>query len=125
MYAGELVEEGSIRHVCANPRHRYTRGLLACLPSLGRDKRQTPLVPIPGQVASALVRPVGCGFAARCAHVEPARCTSQAIPVRSVAVQPRHSAQIVRAAWLPPWEPLRGSAVSTDAPSPLRAALPG
>src|SRR5260370_9977823 len=104
MYAGELVEEGSIRHVFANPRHPYTRGLLECLPSLGRDKRQTPLVPIPGQVASALVRPVGCGFAARCAHVEPGRCTSQAIPVRSVAGEPGHAAQCVRAAELPPWE---------------------
>ena len=104
MYAGELVEEGSIRHVFANPRHPYTRGLLECLPSLGRDKRQTPLVPIPGQVASALVRPVGCGFAARCTHVEPGRCTSQAIPVRSVAGEPGHAAQCVRAAELPPWE---------------------
>ena len=112
MYAGELVEEGSIRHVFANPRHPYTRGLLACLPSLGRDKRQTPLVPIPGQVASALVRPVGCGFAARCAHVEPGRCTSQAIPVQPVAGEPGHTAQCVRAAELPPGERRRSVAGS-------------
>ena len=50
MYAGELVEEGTIRAVFANPRHPYTRGLLDCLPALGRDKRQAPLVPIPGQL---------------------------------------------------------------------------
>ena len=104
MYAGELVEEGSIRQVFANPRHPYTRGLLDCLPSLGRDKRQTPLVPIPGQVASALARPAGCGFAARCAHVEPGRCTSEAIPALPVAGESGHAAQCVRAAELPPWE---------------------
>jgi oligopeptide/dipeptide ABC transporter, ATP-binding protein, C-terminal domain len=104
MYAGELVEEGSIRQVFANPRHPYTRGLLDCLPSLGRDKRQTPLVPIPGQVASALARPAGCGFAARCAHVEPGRCTSEAIAVLPVAGESGHAAQCVRAAELPSWE---------------------
>ena len=104
MYAGELVEAGSIRQVFANPRHPYTRGLLDCLPTLGRDKRQTPLVPIPGQVASALVRPAGCGFAARCVHVEPGRCTSQAIPALPVTGDPGHAAQCVRAAELPPWE---------------------
>ena len=110
MYAGELVEEGSIRQVFANPRHPYTRGLLDCLPSLGRDKRQTPLVPIPGQVAPALARPAGCGFAARCAHVEPGRCTSQAIPVLPVAGEPGHAAQCVRAAELPRWERRRAAA---------------
>ena len=110
MYAGELVEEGTIRQVFTNPRHPYTRGLLDCLPSLGRDKRQTPLVPIPGQVASALARPAGCGFAARCAHVEPGRCTSQPIPALPVAGQPGHAAQCVRAAELPPWERRRAVA---------------
>ncbi|HMB32465.1 MAG TPA: ABC transporter ATP-binding protein, partial [Methylomirabilota bacterium] len=65
MYAGELVEEGTIRQVFTNPRHPYTRGLLDCLPALGRDKHQAPLVPIPGQVAPALARPVGCAFAPR------------------------------------------------------------
>jgi peptide/nickel transport system ATP-binding protein len=110
MYAGELVEEGSIRQVFANPRHPYTRGLLDCLPSLGRDKRQTPLVPIPGQVASALARPSGCGFAVRCAHVEPGRCTSQTIPVLAVAGEPGHATQCVRAAELPRWERRRVAA---------------
>ena len=110
MYAGELVEEGTIRQVFTNPRHPYTRGLLDCLPSLGRDKRQAPLVPIPGQVASALARPAGCAFAARCAHVEPGRCTSQPIPALPVAGEPGHAAQCVRATELPPWERRRAGA---------------
>jgi len=104
MYGGELVEEGDIRHVFADPRHPYTRGLLACLPTLGRDKRAAPLVPIPGQVGSPLARPAGCGFAARCAHVDAGRCTTRAIPVVPVAGAPGHRVQCVRAAELPPWE---------------------
>jgi len=54
MYRGELVEEGSIRQIFTDPRHPYTRGLLDCLPVLGRDKRYAPLVPIPPARARAL-----------------------------------------------------------------------
>ncbi|MBI2469332.1 MAG: ABC transporter ATP-binding protein [Candidatus Rokubacteria bacterium] len=103
MYRGELVEEGSIRQVFSNPRHPYTRGLLDCLPTLGRDKRRTPLLPIPGQVESPSSRVPGCGFAARCAHVEPGRCTVGAIPTDTVANEPGHRVQCVRAGELPPW----------------------
>ena len=110
MYAGELVEEGSIRQVFKNPRHPYTRGLLDCLPSLDRDKRQAPLVPIPGQVAPPLARPVGCGFAARCAQVELGRCTSEVIPVLPLAGEAGHRVQCVRAAELPRWERKRSAA---------------
>ena len=88
MYAGELVEEGTIRQVFADPRHPYTRGLLGCLPTLGRDKRAAPLVPIPGQLGSPLARPAGCGFAARCAHVDAGRCTARPIAVEPVAGAP-------------------------------------
>ncbi len=103
MYRGELVEEGSIRQVFSNPRHPYTRGLLDCLPTLGRDKRRTPLLPIPGQVESPSSRAPGCSFAARCAHVEPGRCTVGAIPTETVANEPGHRVQCVRAGELPPW----------------------
>jgi len=103
MYAGELVEEGTIRQVFANPRHPYTRGLLDCLPALGRDKRHTPLVPIPGQVASPVARPIGCGFAARCVHAEPGRCTSRPVAVRPVAGEPGHAVRCVREAELSRW----------------------
>src|SRR5439155_992487 len=39
MYRGELVEDGPVRRIFSDPRHPYTRGLLDCLPTLGRDKR--------------------------------------------------------------------------------------
>jgi peptide/nickel transport system ATP-binding protein len=103
MYAGELVEEGAIRAVFANPRHPYTRGLLDCLPALGRDKRKTPLVPIPGQLDSTGLRPRGCVFAPRCGHVVPARCEPASIPSVPVGDVAGHRVRCVRAAELAPW----------------------
>ena len=113
MYAGELVEEGTIRQVFTDPRHPYTRGLLDCLPALGRDKRQAPLVPIPGQVAPALARPVGCPFAPRCAHVEPGRCTTEPIARVAIEGESGHGAQCVRAAELPRWERRRSGVAAS------------
>ena len=117
MYGGELVEEGSIRQVFADPRHPYTRGLFGCLPALGRDKRRAPLVPISGQIDPMLLRPPGCGFAARCAHVEP-RCTTRAIPITPVAGERGHRVQCLREPELPRWE----RALDEAAPAPIRAA---
>jgi peptide/nickel transport system ATP-binding protein len=123
MYAGELIEEGSIGQVFANPRHPYTRALLDCLPSLDRDKRHAPLVPIPGQVTAAVARPTGCGFAARCVHVEPGRCTTQAIPSVPVAGERGHRVQCVRDAELPRWERRRTAAVAAPEVPEARMAL--
>ncbi len=104
MYGGELVEEGSVRQVFRNPRHPYTRGLLDCLPRLGRDKRGALLVPIPGQMSPALARPAGCGFAERCAHLERGRCTTVAIAASPVDGEPGHVVRCVRAAEFGSWE---------------------
>jgi len=120
MYAGELVEEGSIRQVFANPRHPYTRGLLDCLPTLGRDKRQAPLVSIPGQVSSAQGRPPGCAFAPRCSHAEPGRCTVAPIHLAGVAGESGHLARCVREAELPRRERPRPGAVAAE----VRRAAP-
>ena len=104
MYAGELVEEGAVRDVFTAPRHPYARGLLDCLPTLGRDKRSATLSSIPGQVGSPLARPPGCAFAARCAHAEPARCSTTPIVSRAVAGAVGHRVQCVRVAELPEWQ---------------------
>jgi peptide/nickel transport system ATP-binding protein len=115
MYAGELVEEGAIRDVFRNPRHPYTRGLLDCLPTLGRDKQSGRLRPIPGQVGSPLARPVGCSFADRCAHVDPPRCTTEPIAPQNVAGEAGHDALCVRQAELPPWQRSAGAVPSNGA----------
>ena len=48
MYAGEVVETGSVEDVFANPRHPYTRGLLDCVPVPGKVAPGAPLGTIAG-----------------------------------------------------------------------------
>jgi peptide/nickel transport system ATP-binding protein len=73
MYAGRIVESAPVRDLFASPGHPYTRGLLACLPGVARQRRQAggaraQLVAIPGQVSSPLAAPPGCAFAPRCSQ---------------------------------------------------------
>ncbi len=64
MYAGQVVESGSVEEIFENPRHPYTQGLLASLPELGGKGRE--LNPIPGVVPSPVAWPEGCRFRERC-----------------------------------------------------------
>jgi peptide/nickel transport system ATP-binding protein len=64
MYAGKIVESGSVRDVLEQPRHPYTFGLIASSPS--RNKRGEPLRQIPGVTPSLLNLPSGCAFRTRC-----------------------------------------------------------
>lgn len=66
MYAGQVVEQGTTPHIFKSPKHPYTRGLLASLPS--RLKRGERLPSIPGTVPNPARRPVGCPFHPRCDH---------------------------------------------------------
>jgi peptide/nickel transport system ATP-binding protein len=65
MYAGQVVESGSVHEIFADPRHPYTRGLLASLPSV--DNPGQRLLSIPGTVPNPTAWPSGCRFAERCA----------------------------------------------------------
>ena len=64
MYCGRIVEAGPCREVLLNPRHPYTIGLIASLPSLAVPG--TPIHSIPGSVPSAGHLPPGCPFHPRC-----------------------------------------------------------
>jgi len=78
MYAGKIVESGAVAEVLSQPRHPYTRGLLAAVPMLDAP-RNTPLQDIPGTVPSPDAWPAGCAFAPRCSFAQP-RCHSTPPP---------------------------------------------
>ncbi len=71
MYLGQVVERGTVDEIFSNPRHPYTRGLLASIPSLTGD-RSKPLHVIEGKVPSLREIPTGCRFAGRCPFVQDA-----------------------------------------------------
>jgi peptide/nickel transport system ATP-binding protein len=81
MYAGRIVEHGSVRAVLREPSHPYTRGLLAS--TVHRGMRGRRLESIPGSPPSLANLPPGCSFAPRCPAVTPA-CTEAVPPVRQV-----------------------------------------
>ncbi len=66
MYAGRIVETGSVDDVLEHPMHPYTRGLLDSVP--GRNTPGRPLAQIPGMTPSLLGLGAGCAFRERCAR---------------------------------------------------------
>ena len=74
MYAGKIVESGSVQEVLVRPRHPYTHGLIGSAPS--RNPRGQPLRQIRGMTPSLLNLPSGCAFRERCDRAS-AACTDQ------------------------------------------------
>jgi peptide/nickel transport system ATP-binding protein len=66
MYAGKIVEQGTVDEVLDRPLHPYTRGLIDSVPS--RNERGKPLKQIPGMTPSLLHVPSGCPFRDRCSR---------------------------------------------------------
>jgi peptide/nickel transport system ATP-binding protein len=69
MYAGRIVESGTLSDIFDDPQHPYTLGLMSSLPTLGG--RQDRLVTIPGAVPTPAEMPAGCRFATRCPFAGP------------------------------------------------------
>ena len=65
MYMGNVIESGTAREVLKNPKHPYTKALLASIPILGKGKDQK-LSPIRGMTPNPYNRPKGCQFEPRC-----------------------------------------------------------
>jgi peptide/nickel transport system permease protein len=81
MYAGQVVERASAADLFHNPSHPYTRRLLACVPSLARDR---PIEAIPGLPPAVDDLPAGCPFADRCDEVE-AACRARSVDLHQVS----------------------------------------
>jgi oligopeptide/dipeptide ABC transporter ATP-binding protein len=88
MYAGRVVEQGTLDELFYDPQHPYTWGLLGSITRVDRDRSQK-LPAIPGSPPSMLAPPKGCHFRPRCPHAFEA-CT-EVPPLESrVADAPDH-----------------------------------
>ncbi|MNK44678.1 Oligopeptide transport ATP-binding protein OppD [compost metagenome] len=88
MYAGQIVEEGPVHDIFAEPKHPYTVGLMSSVPSPGKKNQR--LFSIKGTVPSLRERRGGCRFSTRCAHAS--RACFEGVPVLK-QVSGRHSAR--------------------------------
>lgn len=96
MYAGELVERGTIQAIFKRPSHPYTIGLLACVPRLGESKLDSVLHPIRGRVPQPAACPDNaCIFAPRCDYATD-DCRKERPKMQKVAE--RHMARCIYAA---------------------------
>ncbi len=66
MYAGKVVESAPVHELFKNPKHPYTQGLMASMPSLATEGSRLNV--IDGTVPNPLYLPEGCYFADRCKH---------------------------------------------------------
>ena len=64
MYAGKIIEYGTIEDIFNNPKHQYTLGLLKSIPNMNAENER--LIPIEGTPVDLLNPPKGCPFAPRC-----------------------------------------------------------
>lgn len=103
MYAGVVVEEGSVEDVISAPRHPYTRGLIGCVPRvvIGEAERP-PLEPIPGLVADPARPPAGCVFHPRCPHFVSGLCDADEPPLEEIG--PGRKVRCLR------WQEIEGAA---------------
>ena len=76
MYLGRVVEIADVRSLFREPRHPYTRALLASIPRLGRHSKER-LNPVSGMVPSPFERPPGCPFNTRCPKMMPGICDAR------------------------------------------------
>lgn len=79
VYAGEIVEIGTVEQVYLNTKHPYTKGLFDSIPKIDEDTEK--LIPIEGQMPNMANLPSGCYFHPRCKYCQDI-CKREAPPVR-------------------------------------------
>ena len=95
MYAGQIVETGTVDEVFRTPRHPYTSGLLRAMPQQAAPREE--LYVIPGSVPDFASLSGGCRLASRCAFVQDS-CTESDVPL--VTAGDEHFARCTRVAEL-------------------------
>ena len=89
MYAGKVMERGSVTDIFQTPAHPYTRALLGCLPGQGGEGG------IPGQLPDPKHPPDGCRFADRCSHAIEGCTEGEQPALHEVRNNPDHTASCV------------------------------
>ncbi len=84
MYLGRIVELGEAEDIHANPRHPYTRALLAAIPTPDPSARKRERTTITGDLPSPINPPSGCPFHPRCPHATE-RCSAEVPALRETA----------------------------------------
>lgn len=84
MYAGEIMETGTVEDVYTHSKHPYTRGLFESIPKLEEDNEK--LIPIQGSAPNAADLPTGCPFHPRCKYKQDI-CVNISPPVQGVEQQ--------------------------------------
>ena len=91
MYAGEIVEYGSLQHIFNEVAHPYTKGLFGSLPSLDKDVHR--LSPIEGLMPDPANLPEGCKFHPRCPQATEA-CATRC--PKAIEITPGHMVRCLR-----------------------------
>ena len=105
MYAGKIVETGTVYEVYANQAHPYTEGLMNSIPRL--DQKGLRLEPIRGAPPSLLHIPSGCSFHPRCPYMREV-CTTDVPPLYEVSPTRRSACHFFKEVLSP--EPPHGDA---------------
>ncbi len=82
VYAGQILEAGSLEDIFDHPSHPYTVGLFGAIPSLDGDEEM--LHPVPGMTPNPADLPSGCKFHPRCKHCTE-ECKNTEIPMKEIA----------------------------------------
>ncbi|MBC7548179.1 MAG: ABC transporter ATP-binding protein [Polaromonas sp.] len=105
MYAGRIVEQGSVEGVLASPAHHYTRGLMAS--TVSAEMRGKPLAAIAGAPPDLAQLPPGCAFAPRCQQATDL-CRASVPPLSNVCSSVVHQV----ACWHPAAAPVIAPALA-------------
>ncbi|WP_407928678.1 MULTISPECIES: ABC transporter ATP-binding protein [Dethiosulfovibrio] len=75
MYAGSIIEYGTVNDIFDSPLHPYTKGLIGAIPRLDRDQERLDV--IKGSLPNLIHLPEGCKFRERCPMAEPICATAR------------------------------------------------
>ncbi len=84
VYAGQIIEKGSLEQIFDHPSHPYTNGLFGALPSMKDDEDDDRLHPIAGMPPDPTNLPTGCYFHPRCPYATE-ECKNGPVPVKELA----------------------------------------